>query len=84
MRNGECKEGEHVLRAKIDMSSPNINMRDPTLYRIRYESHHGCQYTDDALEAAVKISSRYIPDRFLPDKALDLIDEAGSKARIDR
>jgi ATP-dependent Clp protease ATP-binding subunit ClpC len=52
--------------------------------RSRYESHHGCQYTDDALEAAVKISSRYIPDRFLPDKALDLIDEAGSKARIDR
>ena len=39
MKNGECKEGEHVLRAKIDMSSPNINMRDPTLYRIKHESH---------------------------------------------
>jgi glutaminyl-tRNA synthetase len=39
MKNGECKEGEHVVRAKIDMASPNINMRDPTLYRIKHESH---------------------------------------------
>ncbi len=40
MRAGELAEGEHVLRAKIDMASPNINMRDPVLYRIRHESHH--------------------------------------------
>ena len=40
MRAGKYKEGEHVLRAKIDMSSPNINMRDPTIYRIRYTPHH--------------------------------------------
>lgn len=39
MRNGEFKDGEHVLRAKIDMSSPNMNMRDPTLYRIRHIPH---------------------------------------------
>jgi len=39
MKDGKCAEGEHVLRAKIDMSSPNINMRDPTLYRIKHESH---------------------------------------------
>jgi len=39
MRAGEYKEGEHILRAKIDMSSPNINMRDPALYRIKHESH---------------------------------------------
>ena len=39
MRNGEYKEGEHVLRAKIDMASPNINMRDPVLYRIKYATH---------------------------------------------
>ncbi len=39
MRDGEFKDGEHVLRAKIDMSSPNMNMRDPTLYRIRHISH---------------------------------------------
>jgi glutaminyl-tRNA synthetase len=40
MKNGECKEGEHVLRAKIDMSSPNLNMRDPVMYRILHKSHH--------------------------------------------
>jgi glutaminyl-tRNA synthetase len=40
MRAGKYKEGEYVLRAKIDMSSPNINMRDPTIYRIRYTPHH--------------------------------------------
>jgi glutaminyl-tRNA synthetase len=40
MRNGKFKEGEHVLRAKIDMSSPNLNMRDPTIYRIRFTPHH--------------------------------------------
>jgi len=40
MRAGECEEGAHVLRAKIDMASPNINMRDPTLYRIRRVPHH--------------------------------------------
>ena len=40
MRNGEFEEGAHVLRAKIDMASPNINMRDPTLYRIRKSAHH--------------------------------------------
>ncbi|GAX12725.1 glutaminyl-tRNA synthetase [Fistulifera solaris] len=39
MKAGKCAEGEHVLRAKIDMASPNINMRDPTLYRIKHESH---------------------------------------------
>ncbi|MBN2552079.1 MAG: glutamine--tRNA ligase, partial [Spirochaetales bacterium] len=40
MRAGKFKEGEHVLRAKIDMSAPNLNMRDPTIYRIRYAPHH--------------------------------------------
>ena len=40
MRDGDCEEGAHVLRAKIDMASPNINMRDPTLYRIRRVPHH--------------------------------------------
>jgi glutaminyl-tRNA synthetase len=40
MRAGECADGAHVLRAKIDMASPNLNMRDPTLYRIRHAAHH--------------------------------------------
>ncbi|WP_322520797.1 glutamine--tRNA ligase/YqeY domain fusion protein [Guyparkeria halophila] len=40
MRNGEFKDGEHILRAKIDMASPNLNMRDPAIYRIRHAHHH--------------------------------------------
>lgn len=50
--------------------------------RSRYEEHHNVEITDDALEAAVKLSARYINDRFLPDKAIDLIDEAASKVRL--
>ena len=50
--------------------------------RSRYEDHHKVEITDDALEAAVKLSSRYINDRFLPDKAIDLIDEASSRVRL--
>ncbi len=48
----------------------------------RYERHHRCLYSSDALVAAVKLSSRYITDRYLPDKAIDLLDEAGSRVRI--
>ncbi len=48
----------------------------------RYESHHKVTITDEALEASVKLSARYINDRFLPDKAIDLIDEASSKVRL--
>lgn len=48
----------------------------------RYERHHRVVYSSDALEAAVALSSRYIPDRHLPDKAIDLLDEAGSRVRI--
>ncbi len=49
----------------------------------RYELHHGVRITDDAIVAAVNLSQRYIPDRFLPDKAIDLIDEATSGLRMD-
>lgn len=49
----------------------------------RYESHHKVRILDSAVESAVKLSARYITDRFLPDKAIDLIDEAGSKIRLD-
>ncbi|MDO8568274.1 MAG: Clp protease N-terminal domain-containing protein, partial [Dehalococcoidales bacterium] len=51
--------------------------------RPRYEAHHKIKITDEALEAAAKLSQRYIADRHLPDKAIDLIDEAASKLRID-
>ena len=49
----------------------------------RYEAHHKLTITDEAIEAAVKLSSRYINDRFLPDKAIDLMDEAASRVRMD-
>ena len=50
--------------------------------RDKYEAHHRVKITDDALEAAVRLSDRYITDRFLPDKAIDLIDEAASRVRL--
>lgn len=50
--------------------------------RDRYEAFHKAKITDEALEAAVTLSSRYIPDRFLPDKAIDVMDEAASKVRL--
>ena len=50
--------------------------------RDKYEAHHGVKITDEAIEAAVKMSTRYINDRYLPDKAIDLIDEAASRAKL--
>lgn len=50
--------------------------------RDRYEAHHHVHFTDDALRAAVSLSDRYIQDRFLPDKAIDVLDEAGARMRI--
>ena len=52
--------------------------------RGRYEEHHGVRYTDDAITAAVELSARYLPDRRLPDKAIDLIDQAGARLRLRR
>lgn len=51
--------------------------------RSKYEEHHKVRFTDAALETAVKLSERYITDRFLPDKAIDVLDEAGARARIE-
>ncbi len=50
--------------------------------RDRYEAHHRVEITDEALEAAVRLSDRYVSDRFLPDKAIDLVDEAASRVRL--
>ena len=50
--------------------------------RDRYEAHHRCKISDDALQAAATLADRYIQDRHLPDKAIDLIDEAASRMRI--
>jgi ATP-dependent Clp protease ATP-binding subunit ClpC len=53
------------------------------MVRTGYELHHGVSITDEAIEAAVKLSNRYINDRFLPDKAIDVMDEAGSALRLE-
>ena len=50
--------------------------------QFKYEEHHKAKYTPEAINAAVKLSSRYLSDRYLPDKAIDVLDEAGSRARI--
>lgn len=49
----------------------------------RYETHHTCVYPAEVLQAAVDLAIRYLPDRRLPDKAIDIIDEAGSRVRIN-
>ena len=50
--------------------------------KVQYEDHHNVDITDDAVQAAATLSTRYLPDRFLPDKAIDLLDEAGSRVRL--
>ena len=50
--------------------------------KARYEEHHNVKYSDDSMESAVKLSNRYITDRFLPDKAIDVIDETGSRVHL--
>ncbi|WP_268912616.1 ATP-dependent Clp protease ATP-binding subunit [Lentilactobacillus sp. SPB1-3] len=72
--------------AKVNVNEPTA---DETLeiikgLRPKYEAHHQVEITDGALEAAVSLSNRYISDRFLPDKAIDLMDEAAAKVRIDK
>jgi ATP-dependent Clp protease ATP-binding subunit ClpC len=68
----------------IQVDEPSIDESIQILkgLRDRYEAHHRVSISDDAIDAAVKLSDRYISDRFLPDKAIDLIDEAGSKVRL--
>lgn len=68
----------------VKVNAPSVEEAIKILKGIRknYEEHHKIKYTDEALEAAVKYSDRYITGRFLPDKAIDVLDEAGSQARI--
>jgi ATP-dependent Clp protease ATP-binding subunit ClpC len=72
--------------APIQVAAPDVPHTVEILkgLRDRYESHHRVSITDGALEAAARLSDRYISDRQLPDKAIDLIDEAGSRLRIRR
>lgn len=77
--------------AALERRFQPIHVDEPTIeetvqilkgLRDRYEAHHRVTITDDAIQAAAELSSRYITDRFLPDKAIDLIDEAGSRVRL--
>jgi len=77
--------------AALERRFQTVNVKEPSVedaikimmgLRGKYEEHHHAQFTDDALKVAVECSARYLPDRFLPDKAIDLIDEAGARARI--
>ncbi len=79
--------------AALERRFQPINVEEPTVahtieilkgLRDRYEAHHRVSFTDDALVASANLADRYISDRFLPDKAIDLIDEAGSRMRIRR
>ena len=71
--------------AKVMVEEPTKEQTEAILKGIRpaYEEHHHLTITDDALKAAVELSTRYISDRFLPDKAIDLVDEASAMVRID-
>jgi ATP-dependent Clp protease ATP-binding subunit ClpC len=66
----------------VDQPTPDEAIQILGGLRDRYEAHHRVKITDEALEAAVRLSDRYIPDRFLPDKAIDLVDEAASRVRL--
>ena len=68
----------------VKVAPPTEEETSDIIYGIkdRYEAFHQVEYTDDAIHAAVYQSSRYIPDRFLPDKAIDVLDEAGSRVKL--
>ncbi|MEZ5386405.1 MAG: ATP-dependent Clp protease ATP-binding subunit [Prosthecobacter sp.] len=68
----------------VKVEEPSVEDAIKILFGLRgkYELHHKAKYSEDALKSAVNLSSRYLPSRFLPDKAIDIMDEAGSKARI--
>jgi ATP-dependent Clp protease ATP-binding subunit ClpA len=80
-------EKDHALARrfqKIDVTEPSVSETVEILrgLKSRFEDHHGITYADDALQAAAELSSRHINDRHLPDKAIDVIDEAGANCRL--
>ena len=80
-------EKDHALTRrfqKIDVVEPTVAETIEILHglRARFEEHHGVKYADDALKAAAELSARHINDRHLPDKAIDVIDEAGARQRL--
>ncbi|WP_449539589.1 AAA family ATPase [Ferdinandcohnia sp. Marseille-Q9671] len=86
------KEYRHIEKdAALERRFQPVTVDEPTIeeaiqilegIKSKYEDFHGVKYTDDAIQACVTLSHRYIQDRFLPDKAIDLLDEAGSKMNL--
>jgi ATP-dependent Clp protease ATP-binding subunit ClpA len=81
-------EKDHALARrfqKIDVAEPSIAETVKILIGLqsRFEEHHGVRYTDKALQAATELAARHLTERFLPDKAIDVIDEAGARVRLD-
>jgi ATP-dependent Clp protease ATP-binding subunit ClpC len=84
-RNSIEKDGALERRFQkviVDPSSAEDTLMILKGLRENYEKHHGVHYTEEALRAAVTLSDRYISDRFLPDKAIDVLDESGSRTRL--
>jgi ATP-dependent Clp protease ATP-binding subunit ClpC len=80
-------EGDAALERRfqpVQVDEPSVEETIEILkgIRPRYEAHHNLKFTDDALTSAAHLSARYVTDRFMPDKAIDLIDEAGSRVRL--
>ncbi len=80
-------EKDHALARrfqKIDISEPSVQDTVDILrgLKSRYEEHHGIKYEDDALQAAAELAARHINDRHMPDKAIDVVDEAGANLRL--
>ncbi|GEL88924.1 MULTISPECIES: ATP-dependent Clp protease ATP-binding subunit [Pediococcus] len=71
-------------KVEVDEPTPEESVQILRGLRGKYEEHHHVEITDDAIKQAVELSDRYISDRFLPDKAIDLMDEAAAKVRIDQ
>ena len=78
--------------AALERRLQSLMVKEPTIERSigileaiakQYEVHHEVEYTKDAIDACVKLSERYVTDRFLPDKAIDLLDEAGAAVQLD-
>ncbi|MFM1919979.1 MAG: hypothetical protein RLZZ303_1613, partial [Candidatus Hydrogenedentota bacterium] len=81
-------EKDHALNRRFQMIDVPEPTEDETIRILRglkdsYEKHHGITYTDAALQAAVRLSAKHINDRFLPDKAIDVLDEAAAAVRLD-
>ena len=71
-----------VQKIIVEPTTPNETLQILKNIKERYEDHHNVRYTDEALEACVKLADRYITDRFFPDKAIDALDEAGSRVHL--